>query len=315
MPSNVNSMFYVKQEPWHKQGVRVESALTSEEAIIKAGLDYEVAKIPTSYAFGDENRIILDKYATVRTDTGVALGVVGKIYNILQNKDAFRFFDGIVGVKEAMYDTAGALGKGERVWLLAKLPDYIRTAGNDITEKFLLLSNSHDGSSTVEVLFTGIRVVCENTLNIALSNATNKVSLRHTASVGLKLDDVRKTLGLANQKFQLLEDLSKKLTKIRITSKQLIPLIKESGVVPNVNDDELSGRAKNIIEEVSRLFETGRGADLESAKGTAWGAWNSIIEYVDFYRGGKAENRASSLLFGSGAKIKQKAWEKVVALL
>lgn len=313
---NIKSMFYAGHQPWHKLGVKVDGALTSEEAIKKAGLDYEVEKVPVTFEFKGNIQTVDDKFVTVRADSGIPLGVVGKVYSVLQNKNAFRFIDGLVGIKEqAIYHTAGALGQGERIWLLAKLPGYIRTLADDVTEKYLLLSNSHDGSSAVEILWTPIRVVCQNTLNIAIENATNKIALRHTSSIGLKLDDAREALGIASQRFQLLEDLSQKLAKVRFDSKQLVPLMKESGVIPNLTNTELSPRSKNLIEEISRLFEVGRGAELEGSKGTAWGAWNAIVEHVDFYRGKTDETRASSLLFGSGAKIKQKAWERVVALL
>ena len=181
---NINSMMYTGEKPWHQLGTEVPQAVNSAEAIKVAGLDYTVAKRKLKTVGGIE---VPNHFATVRTDTNEVLGVVGNKYTILQNKGAFSFFDGIVGVKEAMYHTAGALGKGERIWLLAKLPDYIRTVGDDITEKYLLLSNTHDGTGSVQIMFTPIRVVCQNTLNVGISQGTNKVKLRHTMSIGKRL--------------------------------------------------------------------------------------------------------------------------------
>lgn len=309
------SMAYFGEKPWHQLGTAVDHAMTSAEAIELAGLNYEVAKFPIKADVEGKLVEVPGKYATVRKDTNDALGVVGSRYTILQNQHAFQFFDGIVGIKEAMYHTAGALGKGEKVWILAKLPGTIRTVGDDVTEKFLLLSNSHDGSSTIDILWTPIRVVCQNTLNVALGDNSNKIRLRHTASVGLKIEDVREALGLANQKFEMFEDLSRQLATVKIGEAEFKALIKGSGLVPNVKDEELSTRANNIIEEVSNLFETGRGADLEGAKGTAWGAFNSVVEYVDYFRSRNEASRAESLLYGAGAQIKQKAWDAAVALV
>ena len=142
MPANINTMMYVGEKPWHGLGKRLENAATSAEAIKAAGLDWKVTKEPLFLEGGTRLEKAL---ATVREDTGAVLGVVGKVYQPLQNKDAFKFFDAVVGIKEAMYHTAGALGDGECVWILAKLPGVVRVVGDDITEKYLLLTNRHDG--------------------------------------------------------------------------------------------------------------------------------------------------------------------------
>lgn len=311
MSHNINSMFYHGEEPWHKLGKKVDHLLTSAEAIEAAGLNYTVDKQPVFLADGTE---IKDQYATVRTDTKQPLGIVGSKYTVLQNKDAFSFFDAVVSVKEAMYETAGALGLGERIWLLAKLPGYIKTVGEDITEKYLLLTNTHDGSGSVQVMLTPIRVVCQNTLNIGMSRGSNKSKIRHTFNMGMKVEEVRKTLGLINQQFTILEEATQKLAMVDLTNEALESYIKKTGLIPN--GEEMSTRAKNIMDEVSALFVNGKGADLPGAKGTAWGAFNAIVEYVDYKRGGEdMEKRTNSLLFGSGANIKQKAFDEALLLV
>ena len=232
---------------------------------------------------------------------------------MLQNKDAFSFFDAVVSVKEAMYETAGALGIGERIWLLAKLPGYIKTVGEDITEKYLLLTNTHDGSGSVQVMLTPIRVVCQNTLNVGISAGSHKSKIRHTFNMGMKVEEVRKTLGLINQQFSIFEAATQKLATVQLTNEALEAYIKKSGLIPS--GDEMSTRAKNIMEEVSNLFVNGKGAELPGAKGTLWGGFNAVVEYVDHSRGGEnLEKRASSLLFGSGANIKQKAFDEALLL-
>jgi len=314
MSHNLNSMFYTGEKPWHKLGKEVPNALTSAEAIEAAGLNWEVKKFPVHFENAQGNFQRVDgRYVTVRQDTQVPLGSVGQVYTVLQNKDAFSFFDAVVGVKEAMYHTAGALGAGERVWLLAKLPGYIRTKGDDVTEKFLLLANSHDGSGSVQIMFTPIRVVCQNTLNMAIDSNSNRVSIRHTNSMGGKIEAIQQDLGIINSKFQLFEQMSQAMAARSFKGADLEAFIKKSGLIPNKEDQ--TSRAKNIMEEVSKRFEYGKGAEMPSAKGTLWGAFNAVVEYVDHARNKDVEARAESLLFGSGAHVKQRAFDNALELV
>ena len=170
------SFFSVKQKAWHGLGQIVEQYPTSEEAIKYAGLNYEVAKSPL-YIKGsnfvetpngiettDSEQKVPNYFANIRTDNNAVLGVVGNDYHIVQNREAFSFFDAIVGGGDGiLYETAGALGKGERIFITAKLPGYIRVGnGNDVTEKYVFLTTSHDGSGSITAAFTPIRIVCQN---------------------------------------------------------------------------------------------------------------------------------------------------------
>lgn len=316
MVANINSMAYYGETPWHELGVKVKTAMTSADAMEKASLNWNVKRVPLFLQENGGFHRMVEHAAIVRQDTQDILGVVGPGYTPFQNREAFSLFDGIVGEKAAMYHTAGALGKGEKVWLLAKLPGYVRIMGDDITEKYLLLATSHDGSLKLTTMFTPIRVVCQNTLNIALSNSEAKrYATRHTLNIGTRVRNIQDTLGIINAKFGLFEELSQKLAVTQLTSEAVASYFKNSGVVPELkNGEEPSTRAKNILDEVSELFEVGKGAELKSAKGTAWGAFNAVVEYVDYKRGSDA-NRTDSLLFGSGANIKQTAWNKAVELV
>jgi len=321
---NVNSMFYTGAEPWHGLGRKLEGVATAAQAIEAAGLGWGVVKEPL---YLKDGRLVPAAYATIREDSKDVLGVVGEVYRPLQNREAFSFFDAVVGSKEAIYHTAGALGAGERVWILAKLPGQVRVVGDDVADKFLLLTNTHDGTSAVQVMFTPIRVVCQNTLNVAVGDGSRKQKIRHTAAMGLRVADVREGLGIIQERFRIFEEAAQAMTRVQVRGATWEAFLKSTGLLPKEASligpgrRELSGRALNIIEEVSGMFEHGKGNNLPGVKGTAWAAFNAVTEYVDHTRSSrgqgrdKLESRAASLLFGSGADLKQKAWDSALALL
>ena len=324
MADKVQTMAYFGETPWHGKGKAVDHAMTSAEAIEFAGLNWDVAKVPLYLANGVQAP---GAWATQRGDTGATLGIVGDQYEVLQNRDAFQIADAIVGEKAAMYHTAGALSDGKRVWMLLKMPGVIRTIGDDVTEKYLLVANGHDGSFAVHVMMTPVRVVCNNTLNAALGiefgkqskKMPNKLTLRHTASLSDKLQvrQVREVLGLAAKHFDLFEQLSQKLVATKFDKANLKKFAQATGVIPTEKKegDSLSTRAQNIMDEISALFETGKGTEIPGVKGTAWAAYNAITEFVDHSRGADADARANSLLYGSGARIKQAAFDQAVELI
>lgn len=313
MSANIQSMAYYGEKPWHDFGTKVESAMTAQEAIKAAGLDWTVKLEPVFTAKGP-----LEGYhAVTRDDNNEVLGMVQGRYRPLQNKEAFSFFDSIVGEKAAMYHTAGALGKGERIWMLAKLPGTIQIINDDVTDKYLLLANSHDGTMKVTVMLTPIRVVCQNTLNGALHSLATRASLKHTESIGLKIEEVRQTLGMVNSRFNEFQEIGKRLAVTDLTKQAFKDYVRHTLNVSDTDQSDLPTRTKNILEKVSELFETGRGTDIPGVRGTAWGAYNAITEYVDYHRPTKGDigNRTKSLLFGSGSIIKERAWNKAVELI
>lgn len=317
MVANINSMMYTGEKPWHEQGKRLDKEATAAEAINAAGLDWNVLKQPIQVVGGP---VISDQYATVRQDTGKPLGVVGNVYRVLQNKEAFSFFDAVVGMKEAIYHTAGALGDGETIWILAKLNGLIQVKGDDITEKFLLLTNRHDGTGSVQVMFTPIRVVCQNTLNLALSDGSAfRAKLKHCSTMGMKVQEVRDALGIIDQKFAFFQDAARKLATVELTRDAFTDYLQRVGIQP-ADLTKLDGRSRTMAEtavhEVTSLFEHGKGNDAPGIKGTLWAAFNGVTEYSDYVRTsrGGSDSRTKSLLFGSGAALKQKAWDVAVSL-
>jgi len=305
------SMMYVGEVPWHKLGTKLENPATATEAIQAAGLDFRVVKKTLRTTTPELS--VVGHYATVRTDNLQVLGVVGSRYEPIQNRDAFTTFDALVGEGEAIYHTAGVLGKGERIWILAKLPDYIRVNGNDLVEKFLLLTNSHDGSGPVRVKLTPIRVVCANTLTVALDGREQEVRIRHTAQAEVRLKQAHEILGLTNNLYGELDQIFNGMSKKMMTQTMLSDFLKK--IFPDPPDKERSTRMTMVREKVVELTENGIGAEM--AKGTLWGAYNAVTELIDHYRRTNADDMAGlkSMWFGSGERLKKKAFEVGVGML
>jgi len=306
------SMMYVGEVPWHRLGMKLNEPATAREAIEASGLNYmaELQEIQTVSGTPIPNR-----KAVVRSDSGEVLGVVGNSYVPVQNYQAFGFLDAVVADGSLRYHTAGALGKGERVWMLAKLPEDIRVKNSDdITEKYLLLSNSHDGSSSLRVHFTPIRVVCANTLAIAARNGRGQgVSIIHKGDLAAKVQQAQAVLGFAKRFYDDVQEQIDRLARHYPSPRQLEDYFRQ--VYPD-SPDGPSTRAKNIREEFLRLFEQGIGHDMSEIRHTTWTALNAVTEFVDHYRStrgksahDRASNRLESAWFGSGARLKERAWE------
>jgi len=303
---------FTGEVPWHGLGTRLEEPATAADAIEAAGLNYEAELRGVCTVNGIP---IPDRRAVVRSDSGEVLGVVGKSYIPVQNSEAFGFLDAVVADGSLRYHTAGALGKGERVWMLAKLPDDIRINGSDdITEKYLLLSNSHDGSSSLRVFFTPIRVVCANTLAVAHRNGRGQgISIVHKGNLAAKVKQAQDVLGLARRFYDDAAIQMNRLAAHSPSSRQLEEYFKQ--VYPDGPAGE-SSRSRNIRSQLHRLFEEGIGHDVQGVRHTTWAALNAVTEFVDHHRStrGKsaierASNRLAAAWFGSGARLKQRAWD------
>lgn len=312
------SMFYTGKRPWHELGTVLAHPATAREAIEAARLGYTVETAPIYLQDGTE---IDDYRATVRQDTKTALGVVGDRYVPVQNTEAFGFFDAVVGAGQAIYHTAGALGRGERVWMLAQIPGDLRVHGTeDLIERFLLLTNSHDGSSCLRMFFTPVRVVCQNTLNVALRGGKQQgISIRHTGNIQGKVEEAQRALGLAVKYYDDLGAILDRLVEIPM-SRQGVAEYFKTLVPDNVTADQAT-RTQNIRDRMSTLFERGRGNHAPKIRGTLWAALNAVTEYVDHDRStrGKTEadrasNRLESIWWGSGADLKARAWTEALAV-
>jgi phage/plasmid-like protein (TIGR03299 family) len=227
------SMMYVGEVPWHGLGTKLTSPATAREAITAAGLDYEVTLTDLITTDGIP---VNGKVAVVRDDTRDVLGVVGGRYQPIQNRECFSFLDAVVADGGLRYHTAGALRKGEVVWMLAKLPGIIRVRfSQDVSEKYLLLTNSHDGSSSLRVFFTAIRVVCANTLSMANREGDGEgLSIRHQGNLVTKIRQAREVLGIAHRFFDDLEGQYDVLARYHPTYSQVADYYK--ALVPDPID-------------------------------------------------------------------------------
>lgn len=215
MSANVETMFYVGEKPWHGLGREIKNCPTSEDAIKVAGLDWEVIPKPI---YDGQGRELKGYKVNQRSSDGKNLGIVTDRYKIVQNKDAFAFTDALLG-QGVTYETAGSLESGKRVWMLARLEDRLMT--EEKMENYLVFTNSHDGTGAVRVACTSVRVVCNNTLNLALSEASRHWSCAHKGDIQSKLDEARYTLVNAERYMKALEEEFGELKLKRVTESQV----------------------------------------------------------------------------------------------
>lgn len=311
MSHEIDTMAYFGSVPWHKLGTPVQAAMTAAEALKAAGLDWNVAKVPVHFPSSPGYITVPGHYVTVREDRQAGLGVVGSDYTVLQNREAFSFFDAIVGEKLAIYHTAGSLKGGQTVWLLAKLPQSFLVAGVDKVEGYVLLRNSHDGSSAVAVLNTPVRVVCWNTLTQAL-HGSGQYRIRHTASMGEKVRAAREALGIASQSLLAFGEQAELLARRKLNAQMVEQFIQGLGLQKQENE---SARATNKRDELLMLIDTGYGHKDPAIKGTLWTAYNAATQLVDHARGERSDDtKLGSLWFGAGAQFKEKALEVATRL-
>lgn len=328
------SFYSVKEKAWHGLGQIADKYETSSEVLNNAGLNFIVEKRPL-FTYDTENfcnsrkencdDIIIPEitvpnyYANVRTDTEQVLGVTGSDYRIVQNREAFEFFDAIAGKDGVFYETAGALGKGERIFITAKLPDYIKVGTDDMIEKYLFLTTSHDGKGSIIAAFTPIRIVCNNTLNIALGNCSNKVVIRHTEGVKDRLREAHKVMGMVNTLSPLLEQCFNHWTVIKITDPEIKKLIQvamapNKEVLDNIKagkEDENSTAFKNIVDDVFGYAMISETQQLPTTKGTLFGAFNAVTGYFQNVRKYKDNDAKIKSIFldGTGLNKAQKAFD------
>ena len=277
MAANVETMFYTREKPWHGLGTRVSEAPSSEEALYLAGLDWQVKQ---ELVYTDTGEVIQGYKANIRDRDRRVLGVVTDRYRIIQNQEAFAFTDTLLG-SGVRYETAGSLQGGKRVWILARLPKEYIISGEQISP-YLVFSNAHDGSGAVKVALTPVRVVCNNTLNLALDTAKRSWSMIHAGNIRDKLQEAEQTLFMAEEYMVRLGKEFENLQKQKITDSQVAEYIER--LLP-LDKGATSIQDKNITklrEDMAyRYFDA---PDLQGVGKNAYRFINAVSDFATHAR-------------------------------
>ena len=324
MPAFIDTMMYVGEQPWHKQGTRLHKPPTIQEALELSGLNWKVQKRPTYYNLNPDiygydsldnesedgfGNVSTGHFVTVRTDTNEVLGHVSAKYGVLQNSEAFQPFEPLIDMGFQL-ETAGATQQGRRVWILAKSPDAYMV-GDDEIEKYVLLYTSHDGSTGSVFRPTGVRVVCQNTIELALSRQSKwNYTLKHTASIKERVNNLTNILEKCNGDFRTAINDMERFQDTDMTPAMLDMYLET--VIPFLKDRDkesipemkifVRNTAKPVYEKIVDNFYNGRGN-----KGrTLWDAYNAITEYYTHDK--QYKDWVQTTQFGAGYDYKVKAF-------
>jgi len=306
---------FVGQAAWHGLGVVLAQPPTVAEAINLSGLNWGVnlrplfLQTPTVDPLTAEVSVALQEVthrATVRDSDGSVLGIVGPDYVPLQNSAAFEWFQPFIASGAATLEAAGSLKGGKKVWVLAKIAGGIADiVPGDPVEQFVLLAHAHDGSLAIRVGFTAIRVVCNNTLTAAVndkSKATRLLRVKHTKSAGVALEEIRGIMDLAKREFAATAEQLRFLASVGCNEATLTRYVREVFEAGSADKEDGS---KRLLPQIIPLFEAGVGAQF--SRGTFWGAFNSVTEFITHHQGRTQDGRVESGWFGEGAKVTARA--------
>lgn len=307
MSHDIETTAWTNETPWHGLGTKVSSKLSPAQMLKAAGLDWAVNKRPMFYedSKGLPNLKVPDAYALVRDSDGSVLDVVGNQYTPVQNEQAFKFFNDFVKAGKAKMDTAGSLRKGKMVWGLASLGNSFTLPGKDKVDGYLLVASPHEQGKSLRIQFTAVRVVCNNTLTMALNSSEIEQIFRHAHR--RPFDDTmikiaKEALGIANEQFETFAEQAEALAKKKITDQKAEDFLR-AVFEPT---PKKSNKALNLAMQA---LEHAPGQDLLSAKGTAWGVLNAVTYTTDHLLSRSADTRLNKAWFGRTAALKQRALE------
>lgn len=304
-------MAYAGDLPWHGLGTKVSNDLTPQQMMQKAGVDWRVQEVESFIRFKGDN-VLTGQKSLVRETDGKILTNVGKDWHPVQNEQAFEFFNEYVLAGDMEMHTAGSLKGGNYVWALAKVKESFDLFGGDQVDSYMLFSNPHVYGKSIDIRFTPIRVVCNNTLTFAInSQAQRAVKVGHRTA--FNADNVKTTMGLASEKFTKYKEMAQFLGQKRFSVDALMqyynevfPLTSGQSKQEDVNKDTISRMAKQAFD----VLETQPGAEF--AEGSWWQAFNSVTYVTDHMQGRNADNRLHSQWFGQNQLRKIKAAESAV---
>lgn len=309
MAHEIESMAYTNQVPWHGLGVQVKDTMSVVEMLKAAKLNWKIHKVPMfaeSLDSPEEDLIpIPEHYALIRDSDDKVLDVVGKQYKPIQNIESFKFFNEFVRSGKAKMETAGSLRGGRYVWGLANLGHSFKLTGNDEVKGYLLVASPHEAGKALIIKFTTIRVVCNNTLTLALKTGGTEFRMAHRCefddSMRSKAKDV---LGIAHDQMEEFEKNAKRLKKLNLKHKDILSVL-ANVYQPDINlkklVDDFDGLASPSLKKVIDVLENAPGADPE----TAWGVLNAVTYYADHVASRSADKRLTNAWFGKTSHHKE----------
>lgn len=332
MAHNIGQMFYFGKLPWHTLGTEIERPATLDQAMVAGGLDWSVGKVPI-VPVNEPNTQIPHRVAIVRQDRqpgnpGRVVGVVHPGFEPLQNRQGAMIFDSLVGQGQPIYHTGGYLKNGEVIWLLAKLPGDIRVRGDDVLETYLLFTNSHDGSVAIDIRLTTIRVVCQNTLSMALhKNTAGKVFRRgHNGSYDLIKEEAKAFFDFSIKQAKESEALFSRLATMPCSTDAFQSFLNK--LMPDPSKPATANRNPSVLRGFETRMETVRETrkavmevhqqgipdqHIPPAEANWWGALNSVTAWSDHIQATESD-RYAHVLFGSGDKLKAAALSRIQSI-
>jgi len=310
MAHEIHSMAYVGAAPWHGLGNKLTPQQPLEVWQQAAGMDWQIETSPVRFFNGSATLHSFPEQCVLhRSDSHAPLAVVSARFQVVQPREILEFYRDLTEVSGFQLETAGVLKGGKKFWALAKTGQSTVLKGNDRINGYLLLATACDGTLATTAQFTSVRVVCNNTLHIALGDNDGAVKVSHRTV--FDADAVKRQLGIAVSSWDGFMIRMKAMADRKVTDSQaeafFHKVLSASGTVPATDK-----AFKALMEEL----QTGQGADLSSAKGTAWGLVNAVTGYVDHgKRARSADHRLDSAWFGPGAQLKQAAWNEAVKLV
>jgi phage/plasmid-like protein (TIGR03299 family) len=312
MPANLEQMFYVGEEPWHKSGNKFDDAPTVDAAYEQSGCDFTVSTIPLY----TEDKRLAPVRGIMRDDNSEIMGSCGPRWQPYQNKTLFEWFRPMIDDELIQLHTGGSLCGGQKVWVLAKTAiDNQEVVKGDEVSSFLMVSNCHDGKTAIRVGFTPIRIVCANTLAMAHSSASSRLlRVRHTSNAETTLETIREIMNLASQEFTATVEQYQFLASRNVSMKDLRKYVKILLSVQDKDDKDLPTRTDNKINDIVDKALHGLGQDINGVRGTWWGAYNGVTEYLNYTHGRNESNRLDNLWFGQNVNVNGSALDTAVEM-
>lgn len=315
------NMAYSGKMPWHGLGHQIDAVAPLADWKTASGLDWYIQKRPLFYGVETENgerepMVIENKFAHVRSDTQACIGMGSDKFKLVQPAEVLEFYRDLLDGSNFRMETLGALNGGSKLWALAQYNATIQIGERDLIKPYLLLATANDGSMATVADFTSVRVVCNNTLTLAVGNNGQKANVRIPHTRTFDADQIKGELGLVDDRIETFAADADKLSQTRVNDEQMINYFVELYAKKDDKGNIENERSvKNTVKKLVPLYRNGPGADLETSHGTAWGLLNATTHFIDFQmRALNDNNRFASAQLGNGKALKQKAFDQALEL-